>query len=182
MPNHVNVRVKFTRALAKLYLEDYSLIKRKCSERSIVFRLGLYLANDLAESGLTVDCEYNRNGEKPKSLMNKHFTYPDIIVHSRGENENNCLVVEVKTPNDTNLDHFRKDREKLIGFTLETSYRYEQGVHAYIAATTCSLVWYVNGEIREHTRYAVNSDTHELSETERSDNTFDVWYTRYSAR
>lgn len=176
MPDCVYVNAKFIEALAKLYREDYSLIERKCSERSIVFRLGLYLANSLITSGLTVDCEYNRNGEEPKSLIGKRFTYPDIIVHSRGDNENNRLVVEVKTPNDTDTEHFRKDREKLIGFTQELSYVYEQGVHVYIAATTCSLVWYVNGEIREHRRYAVNSDTHELSENQHSGNVFDKWY------
>lgn len=51
MPNQINmqvdVQVKFREALDKLYRDDYSLIERNCSERSIVFRLGLYLAESL---------------------------------------------------------------------------------------------------------------------------------------
>ena len=183
MPNQINmqvdVQVKFREALDKLYRDDYSLIERNCSERSIVFRLGLYLAESLEHEGFNVDCEYNKNGYRPKALLGKRFNYPDIIVHKRASNSSNLLVVEVKTPNDTNPDHFQKDREKLIGFTWEIPYRYKQGVHVYIAATTCSLVWYVNGEIREHRRYAAESDAHELSETERSDNTFDKWYNQF---
>ena len=181
MPNHVDIQKKLIRALAKLYREDYSLIERKCSERSIVFRLGLYLASGLTEK-LTVDCEYNKNGEKPKNLEGRRFNYPDLIVHSRGDNKNNCLVVEVKTPNDTNPDHFQNDKEKLIGFTREIPYRYAQGVHVYIAATTCSLVWYEDGEIQERSRYAVDSNTHKLSENKRSDNAFDKWYNKYFTR
>ena len=38
--------------------------------------------NNLKMKEYHVDCEYNKNGEKPKSLMGKTFNYPDIIVHS----------------------------------------------------------------------------------------------------
>ena len=38
-------------ALRQLYQKDYSLIDRKCNERSIVFRLGIYL-NDIFEKNV----------------------------------------------------------------------------------------------------------------------------------
>lgn len=87
---------KFKYAIKKLYKYDYPLIHRECSERSIVFRLGIYLVQLFKNEGVDVDCEYNRNGFACKSLAGRGYNYPDIIAHKRGNNNNNYLVVEVK--------------------------------------------------------------------------------------
>lgn len=179
MPDQFDIKEKLKEAIFELYRNDYLLINNKCCERSIVFRLGLYLANSLAAYGLDVDCEYNKNGEKPKSLSNKRFNYPDIIVHKRGSNEDNVLIAEVKTPRDTRLKDFYNDTVKLKGFTQEVAYLYRWGVHIYIAATTCSLVWYTHEGIKELCRYRIESDNHDLSKNSRKDNALDRWYKQF---
>ncbi len=180
MLEQIDTQEKFQEALAKLYRDEYSLIRRRCSERSIVFRLGLYLANSLTKYGLDIDCEYNKNGDKPKALKKKRLNYPDILVHKRESNESNLLIAEVKTPNDTQSGHFQNDTTKLIGFTQEAPYLYKWGVHAYISATYCSLVWYTTGEIHEYVKYKVDRNTHALlcvdQNNPRNQTAFDQWY------
>ena len=39
-------RITFEAALATLYNKDFAIIEKQCSERSIVFRLGLYVAQN----------------------------------------------------------------------------------------------------------------------------------------
>lgn len=180
MPDQVDIKVKIEEALKKLYQNDYSLIKRKCSERSIVFRLGLYLANSLADYGFDVDCEYNKNGNRPKTLWGRRFNYPDIIVHKRESNENNLLIVEVKTPNDTQSVHFQNDADKLIAFTREDPYLYRLGVHVYISAISCCLVWYMEGEVNGYLKYQVDRNTHALLPVDpnnlQNQTAFEQWY------
>lgn len=183
MPEEINIniiKVKFKEALDKLYQNDYSLITRKCSERSIVFRLGLYLSKGLEHRGLSVDCEYNKNGYRPKALLEKRFNYPDIIVHKRESNENNLLIVEVKTPNDTQPAHFQNDADKLRGFTQEPPYSYQLGVHVYISATSCYLVWYIAGDANKYLKYQVDRTTHTLLPVDpnnpQNQTVFEQWY------
>ena len=155
MPNQANIPedmqqsfiCAFYRALYKVYSNDSLLIKNKSCERSIVFRLGLYLAEYLRGRELDVDCEYNKEGENPKSLPQQKHNFPDLIVHERACSERNRLIVEVKTFNNSKTKGLEQDREKLIGFTQDERYRYKWGVHVYIAPTICYLVWYQQGEV-----------------------------------
>ena len=62
---------KFEEAIATLYHKDFAIIEKQCSERSIVFRLGLYVAQNFETCGYHVDCEYNRRGAEPKPLRGK---------------------------------------------------------------------------------------------------------------
>lgn len=172
------IREKFKLAIDKLYCEDYSLIQRKCSERSIVFRLGLYLAKELEEVDIDVDCEYNRNGKFPKLLDGK-YRFPDILLHKREGNAYNYLSVEVKTTNDTNKNHFRNDKIKLEGFTRKIPYRYRQGAHVFISSTKCRIVWYLNGGIIYNAFYVCKRDKclyHEDLIVEKNRCVFDKWY------
>ncbi len=155
-------RRKFEEAIATLYHKDFAIIEKQCSERSIVFRLGLYVAQNFEKCGYHVDCEYNRRGAEPKSLRGKRFNFPDVIVHQRGNSENNLLVVEVKTRNDTRLAHFQNDINKLIGFTEEGPYSYAGGIHVYVSATICCLAWYQEGKVIEYQKYRIAKDTHDL--------------------
>ncbi len=182
MTNQHDVKEEFKKALTKLYSNDYTLIKRNCSERSIVFRLGLYLANSLIDYGLDVDCEYNRNIEDLKALPERDLNYPDLIVHKREECTNNLLIVEVKTDNNMKREHFQNDIDKLKGFTNDARYLYKFGVHVYISADSCSLAWYQKEQIPEHYHYKVDRNTHALSLVPKNDlqnqdkNAFDNWY------
>lgn len=134
-------------ALRQLYQKDYSLIDRQCNERSIVFRLGIYLNDIFEKNGFDVDCEYNRNGNNPKKLesRSRKHNYPDLIVHKRESNQENLLIVEVKTQNDKIQDHINNDIDKLKGFTSEEDYRYTLGAHVFILNKKCKINWYSNG-------------------------------------
>ena len=187
--NNDTIKEEFLEALQRLYKDDYYLIRQNCCERSIVFRLGVCLNNILKNPDYDVDCEYNRIGKKPNSLIGRRLNYPDIIVHKRGDDRNNALVVEVKTPKDSNRKHLNNDKIKLEGFTSKSSYEYTYGAHVYIAATSCSVVWYEHGTIKTFCKYKVvkNKDTSErgicaLQELSQHDSwkrtAFDKWYLR----
>lgn len=129
-------------ALNRLYEKDHYLICNKPSasgrslgnghhvgERAIVFRFALYLQNLLSDdmfSGYNLDCEYNRNGTRSKSLPSfKNGTYPDVILHKRGRNDGNLLVIEFKTYWNSNQE---KDRKKIEEFTSpDGNYRFLRG-------------------------------------------------------
>lgn len=100
-------------ALDRLYENDIYLVNNKpflrkkngnhhVGERSIVFRLAHYMQNIMDSipvfENYVLDCEYNRNGEQAKVLPSfPNGVYPDIIIHNRGNNDNNLLIMEVKS-------------------------------------------------------------------------------------
>ena len=93
-------------ALDELYKNDLYLISNEnegykyVSERGIVFRFGIYFDKLVNERfpEYNVDSEYNRNNGEKKILPNRrNGAFPDIIVHKRGSNTDNLLVIEFKT-------------------------------------------------------------------------------------
>lgn len=135
-----------TNCLVRLYTEDISLLQRRGLERSITFRLALYLneatrnvqwinqinetlrnQNELNEL-IKIDVEYNKNGLIPKRTPRRlNGAHPDIIIHRRRHNDLNILVIEIKGWwDDRNRDD---DRIKLEDFThQEGEYMYGLGV------------------------------------------------------
>jgi hypothetical protein len=124
-------------ALCKLYCKDkYLIVHKPCneinttprngktyvSERAIVFRFGIYLQElvYLSEDfkDYHIDVEYNRNLNNVKCLPKSQWekgAYPDLIIHKRGSNDSNLLVVEFKAWwSDASLE--KNDREKLERF------------------------------------------------------------------
>ncbi len=137
-----------SKALDELYEKDIYLIDNRpidlsgsdnrhhVGERTIVFRFAYYMQGllDLDEDykNFNLDCEYNRNGIKEKKLPSfPNGTYPDIILHKRGRNDSNLLVIEVKTYwNKNQSADFLKMRE----FTDELgTYRFRLGAAILIA-------------------------------------------------
>lgn len=130
-------------ALDMLYEKDMHLImnravndhgrdeKHHVGERSIVFRFAHYLQNLIdnqpALSGYDLDCEYNRNGAACKALPSfPNGTYPDVIIHKRGSNEHNLIVIEFKTY--WNRDTLN-DQRKLYEFTDPNGqYKFDKGI------------------------------------------------------
>ena len=53
------IEQKVERALLLFYKEDSYLIENNVHERSLTFRLGMYLQNEFPD--WKVDCEYNKN-------------------------------------------------------------------------------------------------------------------------
>jgi hypothetical protein len=128
-------------ALHNLYDYDFSLIERKANERSIAFRFGLYFSQILTESSfgsdndLTIDFDYNRNGYAVKGMQGfskSHGVYPDIILHHRGYNDKNILVIEFKGIWNNNNTTRNADIIKLKGFTHIEENDYHYGLGAFI--------------------------------------------------
>lgn len=103
--NMTSIKRLIEKALDKLYKEDYnSLIclnhKKHVGERACVFRFGIYFSQILKREkqfkGYNLDCEYNRNYDDPKRKNNGDLIIPDIILHERGNNDNNIVVIEFK--------------------------------------------------------------------------------------
>ena len=97
-------------ALEKVYKNDFSLIEKQAHERTIVARFFVYFCEAIQHSNFSYfncDFEYNRNLSAPKRTDNsQNGTYPDVILHQRGTNENNICAIEFKTwwNNDTESD------------------------------------------------------------------------------
>lgn len=100
-------------AIGELLKGENNILERGLSERIISTRLADYL-RPLFE-GYDVDPEYNGDIDKPNdrkaldiarsrlveikhrpSSINNYKLSPDIIIHQRGTNENNLVVIEVK--------------------------------------------------------------------------------------
>ncbi len=127
------LKTMIKQALTHLYRNDESLIVRETHERSIAFRFGLYfdallrLSSFSKMEGMYIDFDYNRNGYISKELSGSNI-YPDIILHHRGDNQINLLVIEFKTywNNDT-----KGNFEKLERLT-SNDYQYKFGLGASI--------------------------------------------------
>lgn len=118
-------------SLERLYDQDQYLIchgeDHYNSERAVVFRFGIYFNQAVENSNLnyTVDVEYSKNIDKIKRIGTKNVI-PDLILHERGNNENNVLVMEFKTWWGEGQKH---DREKIKQFCkFEGEYKYQYGV------------------------------------------------------
>lgn len=165
-------------ATEDLKKNDEPLLMHNVNERSITHKLAEYLQKHLPE--YNVDCEYNRNtdqgskkikrlslkleeiieesgvGIKSKIINNSEYyetsVYPDIIVHKRGENHNNLLIIEVKKSS-ANKDAYNYDCEKLKAYTDNSegnSLKYFYGVLIEIeTGNNCTVKcdkWFKNGE------------------------------------
>lgn len=143
-------------ALERVYSQDFSLIERRAHERSIAFRFGLYFCEIIQftsfgdDAELTIDFDYNRNGEGVKDMEGfslSHGVYPDIILHRRGFNNKNVVAFEFKGYWTAD----GRDEEKLMGFTHPTRNNYQYGLGAFIrfgeTLDNCEVVYYKNGEL-----------------------------------
>ena len=114
-----NLKCVIRTALELLYSEECCLLNfegtkesynyNHAGERSIVFRFAHYLCNLLEQStesindnvqfkDYDVDCEYNRNlYDLKRTPEHENGSYPDVIVHKRGTQNSNLLVIEIKT-------------------------------------------------------------------------------------
>ena len=147
--------------LQKLRRLDKYLLDINVNERTITHKLAQYLEEYIPE--FDVDCEYNRfehddtDGivkrlDLPKDNINWDDTdakiiFPDIIVHKRGTQGKNILVIEVKKTSSSIPEIF--DRNKLIAFTKDP-YNYELGLFLKIDIddtdeTDDTMDWYSNG-------------------------------------
>jgi hypothetical protein len=100
------VRRGLEAALRRLVASDAYLFTHNLGERCISARLAMYLQQEFPEHA--ADAEYNRAGDIPKRLglgeecanyrneRGESLVVPDVIVHRRGREGPNILVLEVK--------------------------------------------------------------------------------------
>lgn len=135
-------------SLQKLRRLDKDLLDININERTITHKLAEYLQEHFPE--FKVDCEYNRyrnyikrirsEQDRSREIVNlsdiklakliwenkeADTIYPDIIVHKRGTQENNLLVIEVKKS--SNRDTGDSDKKK-IEELMNRPYNYNFGL------------------------------------------------------
>lgn len=118
-------------SLRQFIARDRYLLEVNANERSLTHRIGMYLQAQFEH--YDVDCEFNRDGHDPKelnigteetSVYDEHAmtVYPDIIVHHRGSNNDNLLVIEFKKT--SSRVGSGKDVIKLEAYKTDLHYRY----------------------------------------------------------
>lgn len=109
-----DVDMRVMHAFAALIQNDHELLTYDVNERTICHHLATHLQEVFPEHH--VDVEYNRHGMDPKRVEldpehGRERVFPDVVVHRRGTDESNLLVMEVKKS--TNPQPRSHDRRKL---------------------------------------------------------------------
>jgi hypothetical protein len=158
----------------RLFMEnDKELLDLKAHEQAVSHRIAYYLESLF--KGYHVDCEYNRHGsenDSKKSIKNilnarenckcsscikskdsessntreKILVRPDIVVHERGNDDNNIVAIEVKKYD------CLFDRAKLREFTdqnADIKYCYQLGLFLLFNENLPQSIWYVDGSETE---------------------------------
>src|SRR5260221_12070941 len=113
---------KLVTALGEFYAHETFLFEKDLGERTLTHRLAVHLEKQFP--GWSVDCDYNRLGERTLRLPHGTIVstddtlgksvYPDIVVHQR-DIPNNLLAIEVrKAANHQPPEH---DQHKLRALT-----------------------------------------------------------------
>ncbi len=141
-------------AFDQLYKKDKYLIcnyieqEHHVGERPIVFRFGHYLINEIEcldeYAQYNIDCEYNRNILDIKMLPSfPNGTYPDLVIHRRGRNDHNLLVMEFKSYWNPDIN---TDIEKVTEF-MSGPYNYKYGLVMLIGRNIDDLrLTLINGD------------------------------------
>ena len=171
------------RAFKKLLENDSFLLENDLHERAISHWFAVYLNDEIQDSfrkeKYNVDCEYNRDITRSDGRVKKAFllrdeinaefknsyecqpleyfgersVYPDIIVHKRGSNADNLLVIEIKKSNSRFDNNF--DIHKLEAYTRsefkKDILKYKYGV--FLVINVCSesppspkVFWFSEGK------------------------------------
>ena len=151
-----NLIFNVNQALDILYESDSVLIEKRIHERAIAFRFALYfqeLIRDTEFGDLDLDFEYNKREDDYKITPSKPYgSYPDLILHKRGIQDQNTLIIEFKCA--WSSASRSGDFEKLQEYTrrdLENGYYYGLGLFIEFGATRkgSRLNRFIDGEIYE---------------------------------
>jgi hypothetical protein len=166
IPTFEEIKDQVESALKNFGDRDRNLLEYSVDEYAYPHHIANYLDSYFSKFGYHVDCEYNKVGKtgevkkgadaqknvenvppqkKPKGLR------PDIIVHERGnETGNNLLVIEIKKQQARERDK-DKDREKLRRFTVKDGQlRYRYGLFLTVSIKSPFQIqgeFYENGEL-----------------------------------
>ena len=132
-------------AIREFYKKDYKLIDLQCNERSMMFRIGIYLYEHMkAHNSLNeydLDCEYNRKGINIKTIDDKKII-PDILIHKRDDDNINLVAIEIKKSGNS----IKHDKEKLEKLTDNNGkYRYSQGLVIVLRKKSFRIIQFIEG-------------------------------------
>lgn len=159
---------------------DRELITRNVHERTIVSTISCYMRNFIEQTknanpwidNLSLDVEYNRNFTDSKRIYEKcqlceesecsikqidnnqdiniRNSIPDILIHKRGSNEDNQVVIEFKTEPSGN-EEIQHDYRKLSYFTCQygediiRDYKFRIGFFILLGDPTYTIETFENG-------------------------------------
>jgi hypothetical protein len=124
------VRAHLEAALRRLVEHDRYLLENDLSERCIASRLAMYLQAEFSD--YAVDVEYDRHGFEPKRMglpdecgnrrdrEGRARVIPDVIIHRRGAEGPNILVLEMKKT--TNPEARDCDYQRILAFRRQLGY------------------------------------------------------------
>jgi hypothetical protein len=129
--NEKEVRRVVSDALDAVIEKDSELLEFDVNERSITHRLAMYLQEAVGDAW-DVDTEYNRIGKEddvtkriPSGMLpdgSQGRVYPDVIIHQRGVEDENVLIIEAKKSDSSEKD----DKQKINAYIEHLNY--EQGL------------------------------------------------------
>jgi hypothetical protein len=122
------VKARVAVAIEAVFVNDGLLLEWDVGERTIAAWLASYLKGVFPAHD--VDVEYNRHGLDPKKVGlpvwcsngGERLIIPDIVVHRRGTDHDNLLVIELKKT--TNAESRDCDEAKVRAMKRELHYRY----------------------------------------------------------
>lgn len=138
--NFIELKSKIIKAINLFYKHDAFLVEKNINERSVTHKLAEHLQREF--TGYYVDCEYNRktsdniDADYIKKSLNLDIkdistddteaktVFPDIIIHERGKNKNNLLVIEVKKASNKNKKDIEFDEDKIGGYCEQLKYKF----------------------------------------------------------
>lgn len=127
------------KAIEEFLQKENFLLSEDLNERAMTHKLAEYIQKYFQD--YNVDCEYNRMRDKDGKEYNtkklnikskninltniKQTTvYPDIIIHKRGNNNDNLLAIETKKKVNLDEEDKKYDFKKLKAMTLQLEYLY----------------------------------------------------------
>ena len=157
------IKEKLMKAIHKLYEDDKYLIQKKAHERSITHMLAIHLKSHFSNHDIDCEYDLdieNNTGKKQITMLKnklKEFKsgiykqtlnnlnefgdiivpvnfYPDIIIHRRGSNDLNTLIVELKKSTNTNEKSIEFDRLKLKAYTKQ-GLKYRLGAYVNLSVS-----------------------------------------------
>lgn len=77
-------------------VSEQGYTSRDIHEVALAHRLAYHLETSGCFTGYMVDCEYNRNGRRKKRDDHGRLFRSDIVIHVRGNSDNNLIMIEAK--------------------------------------------------------------------------------------
>ncbi len=102
--NYRNIILESLDKVASEHGYTEEIRNRDIHEQALSHRLAFHLENSGFFSGYQIDCEYNRYEERVKKNASGKPIRPDILVHIRGVQSHNLMIIQAKKFNDSKLE------------------------------------------------------------------------------